>query len=386
MAPTPRFQVVVAGGGPAGAATALALRRRGVADVLLVEAGDHGGARFGESVPPDLRLPLDALGLWPDFVAQGHEPCLGSCSVWGRAQPGYNDFLFNPHGHGWHLDRARFDRGLADAAVAAGAVRWPRTRVEGVERGGRGELALHLTAAPAAAAAAPVAPRQVHARFVVDATGSGARLARALGAARLPHDRLAYVAAFFEQTAASQLSRLTMLEAVEGGWWYAARLPAGRVAVALATEASLVRREQLHHLGIWRARLAETSWLAEALSGCTPVEDRLWVRTARSSHLEEACGPGWLAVGDAAATFDPIASRGLYHALQDGLAAAEAIAACLADERAAPSALAAYGAMIRARWAEYLGQRDYFYALERRWPSSPFWRNRRLASQQPRRG
>src|SRR6187549_1177938 len=110
MGPTPRFQVAVVGGGPAGAATALALRRRGVADVLLVEAGDYRGVRFGESVPPDLRLPLDALGLWTSFVAQGHEPCLGSCSVWGSAQPGYNDFLFNPHGHGWHLDRARFDR------------------------------------------------------------------------------------------------------------------------------------------------------------------------------------------------------------------------------------------------------------------------------------
>ena len=50
-----------------------------------------------------------SLGIWDDFVAEGHAPCLGSRSAWGDNRLGYNDYLYNPHGQGWHLDRRRFD-------------------------------------------------------------------------------------------------------------------------------------------------------------------------------------------------------------------------------------------------------------------------------------
>ena len=357
---------MVAGGGPAGSATALALRRRGVSDVLLVEAGDYQGVRFGESIPPETRLLLDALGVWQDFLHQGHEPCLGSCSTWASDHPGYNDFLFNPHGHGWHLDRRRFDAWLADRAVAAGVERCDQTRLDGVERLGEQDIGLRLSSAGGS--------RLVRARFVVDATGSGARLARSMGATRWLHDTLAYVAAFLEQPAVSDLSRLTLLEAVEYGWWYAARLPAGRVAVAVASDVAFVKREALNQRNAWRARLGETRHIGGALAGCTAGDERLWVRTARSCRLDRASGPGWLAVGDAAASCDPISSRGIYHALHDGLQAAETIVAWLAG---APQALERYNAMIIARYDEYVRQRNHFYAIEQRWPSAPFWARRR---------
>ncbi|MDQ3742321.1 MAG: tryptophan 7-halogenase, partial [Actinomycetota bacterium] len=117
----PAYDVAIAGGGPAGCATAIALRGAGVERVLLAEASTGDGARVGESIPPDTRLVLDRLGVTARFEADGHEPCLGSCSAWGDAELGYNDFLFNPHGHGWHLDRRRFDASLAAEAKAAGA-------------------------------------------------------------------------------------------------------------------------------------------------------------------------------------------------------------------------------------------------------------------------
>lgn len=366
MHPASASQVVVVGGGPAGSAVALALRRLGVSDVLLVEAGDYQGVRFGESIPPESRLLLDALGLWQDFLRQGHEPCLGSCSTWASDHPGYNDFLFNPHGHGWHLDRRRFDAWLADSAVAAGVERHDRTRLERVEHLDGGDIGLRLSSADG--------PRFVRARFVVDATGSSARLARSMGATRWLHDTFTYVASFFEQPAVSEVSRLTLLEAVEYGWWYAARLPAGRVAVAVASDAAFIKREALHRSDVWRARLDETRHIGSALAGCTLSEERVWVRTALSCRLDRASGHGWLAVGDAAAACDPISSRGIYQALQDGLRAAETIKAYLSG---AAGAIEDYNAEIAARYEDYLGQRNYFYAIERRWPSAPFWERRR---------
>ena len=361
----PVYQAVVLGGGPAGCATALALRRRGIPEVLLVEAGDYTAVRVGESIPPECRLLLERLGVWRDFLAEGHEPCLGSCSVWGGDTPGYNDFLLNPHGTGWHLDRRRFDAFLARKAVEGGVELWDRTRFNTVEPRGEEGFTVRLTAAGG--------PRTVSARFVVDATGSRSQLARSLGAARRLHDRLSYVAAFLELPGSAPLSRLTLLEAVEYGWWYAARLPERRVAVAVASDPEIVKHDALHRKDVWLARLRETRHLWGELAGCDPPHGGLLARTALSFRLDRVRGPGWLAVGDAASSYDPIASQGIYKALLDGLEAAEGIAAWLDGEA---GALDGYDAAIAERFEDYLINRDYFYARERRWPSALFWEHR----------
>ena len=61
-------------------------------------------------------------GLLDRLAAGGHLPCYGNLAVWGADEPQAADFLFNPYGHGWHVDRARFDAMLREATVAAGAV------------------------------------------------------------------------------------------------------------------------------------------------------------------------------------------------------------------------------------------------------------------------
>jgi len=66
------FDVVVLGGGPAGCATALFLARAGISRVLLVESTRHRDFRVGESVPPDIRILLDELGLWDEFLTENH--------------------------------------------------------------------------------------------------------------------------------------------------------------------------------------------------------------------------------------------------------------------------------------------------------------------------
>ena len=363
--PAAAYQVAVLGGGPAGSAAALALRRHGIDGVLLVEASDYTPVRIGESIPPESRLLLERLGVWQGFLAEGHEPCLGSCSVWGGDEPGYNDFLLNPHGNGWHLDRRRFDAWLARQAVAGGVELWDRTRYEGAEPRGSG-FTLRLTTAEG--------PRTATARFVIDATGSASRFARSLGAARRLHDRLRYVAGFLDVPAGATVSRLTLLEAVEYGWWYAARLPGSRVAVALAGEPGTVQREGLHRQDVWLARLRETRLLGGELIDCRPAHAGTVSRTALSCVLDRPCGPGWLAVGDAASCQDPISSQGIYKALLEGLEAAEPIARWLDGDA---GALDGHAAAVAARFADYLGIRNHFYELERRWPAAPFWLRRR---------
>jgi len=81
----------------------------------------------------------------------------------------------------------------------------------------------------------------------------------------------------------------------------------------------------------------------------------------------------WLAVGDAASTYDPISSQGIYKALRNGLEAAKAIASYLHGDS---QGLKEYESAITSQFDNYLTYRNYFYQMERRWLASPFWQQR----------
>jgi flavin-dependent dehydrogenase len=69
------------------------------------------------------------------------------------------------------------------------------------------------------------------------------------------------------------------------------------------------------------------------LSPATPV--RSMIQPANVSVLEPVCGDGWLACGDAAATFDPLSGYGLGFAIGTGYAAARSADAQLRGNRLA---------------------------------------------------
>jgi 2-polyprenyl-6-methoxyphenol hydroxylase-like FAD-dependent oxidoreductase len=109
-------EVLVVGAGPAGATAALNLAP--TRSVCLVDQRMEISPRIGESLPPAARRLLTDMGLFPDFLAQGHAPCYGNRAAWGSAELHETDFLGDLDGHGWHLDRTRFDAWLESRLVA----------------------------------------------------------------------------------------------------------------------------------------------------------------------------------------------------------------------------------------------------------------------------
>jgi flavin-dependent dehydrogenase len=353
------YDVIVLGGGPAGAAAGLALARKGLAVALLAKP-DRGPA-IGETVPPAIKRPLAQLGVWESFRAAAHRAAPGTVAIWGAAQPQENDFLFNPYGPGWHLDRIRFDAMLRAAA-----------RDAGVDL--RCGVARDCTFAPGIGWKVLVdgaRHRTLAAQWMIDATGRNAWLARRMGARRHRADRLVALVRF--ALAGRTNEPRTLIEACADGWWYGASLPHSRVVVALFTDADLLPRGAAARAHLWDRMLARTELIAGIFRDCGTAS-AIHTTAAWSGRAHPCAGQNWLAIGDAAQCHDPLSGQGIARALRAALQAADYI-----------SAHGRHGATLddpvsanEREYETYLGARRLHYGREQRWPQRPFWQRRGL--------
>ncbi|HET9256567.1 MAG TPA: FAD-dependent monooxygenase, partial [Pseudonocardiaceae bacterium] len=295
----PEFDIAIVGGGPAGCAAGIVAARAGKR-VVILERSSYGTARVGETLPPEIRLLLERLGVWDRFCRSGHTPTAGVVAAWGQAEPYPNDFILNPYGPGWRVDRARFDDMLATAAEQVGAVlrRQATVRCCQWEPSGGWWLGASQDSHPL---------RLVSAGFLIDATGRTPSLWRHLGARRVAYDRLVGLVGFMTPARAPDCpDQRALVEATERGWWYSAWLPDGRLVVAFHTDAGPGLRAE------WRTHLASAPHTAARAAGMRDV--RLRVLPANSQRRDPVGTRTWLAVGDAAAAHDPITGLGVYWA------------------------------------------------------------------------
>jgi flavin-dependent dehydrogenase len=314
---------------------------------------------------------LQHLGIWEAFLQGGHLPCYGNQSAWGGSHLESYSFIYDPNGHGWHLDRRRFEQQLWERAAELGVLRLQAASLQQVERDReRWQLSFkHPTAV------------QLTARFLVDATGRASWFARRQGVRRHSEDRQIALIAFLKPTETPITDTTSLVEAIADGWWYCALLPDGRLATAFFTDPDF-----------WGCSSALSDRWLEQLSVTKYTRSRIYdggyylngqpkLVAANGGRLDRFSGEGWLAVGDAAMSYDPLSAHGLTIALAGGRDAASAIAAYLSSDQ---DALATYHDRLDSAYVRYLRMRRQIYAAESRWTESLFWQRRRLETKASR--
>ncbi|WP_035060982.1 tryptophan 7-halogenase [Andreprevotia chitinilytica] len=356
-----RADVLILGAGPAGATAALNLAPHH--HVLLVDRLATPAQRIGESLPPAARRLLTDMGLWDEFVRQDHAPCHGNRSVWGGVAA-EQDFLRDPDGHGWHLDRASFESWLRNKAVERGAALLTSTTLTAVMAVEEGWLVTLETLA---------GPCQLRAKVLIDAGGRNAMLARKLGARRVRQDKL-ICGWLYGCDYGKAGDGLSHIEAVEHGWWYSAPLPDQRRVLAFHTDADLPIAKALRNADWLTSTARQLPGLGALLESAGFVADTdVKLTAAHSAISTPPAGPGWFAVGDAAISFDPLSSQGLFNALYTGLAAAEACDRGLRGDATASDGYCHELESIATAYRQHLG---FWYGEEKRWRDAVFWQRR----------
>ncbi|MGD8588764.1 MAG: tryptophan 7-halogenase [Chromatiales bacterium] len=371
--------VIIIGAGPAACATALSLLHASSEPLtikLFMPAKATDKPAIGETIPPAASPALRDLGLNNILEQDTHIVCPGSVSIWGDPQPGNNDFLLQPVGRGYHLDRTHFDAQLREQVITRGGeihIGWKLRHVRADQQGYK----LGFNTIDAVNNDARL--HWEYADHVIDASGIAAAFARRLNIARNLLDEviaLCAVVPIKPQT----LPAHTLIQTCEHGWWYAARLPSDKAIIALTTDALTLKQHALSNTQNWLKAFQESGWLAEqslrqfGRALCSPAV--IHSKSAPSAILSAVIGKRWLAVGDAASSYDSMSSAGITKALIHGKIAGHAIADYLSTGE--EQQLKAYQDRVFADFNTYIGLHQQHYRSEQRFTQSGFWQRRRI--------
>ena len=306
--------LLVIGGGPAGAAAALRAARSGVR-VMLFEKGPHGRDKVcGDGLTPRAVAALNDLDL---SIADAHR-IDGLRMIAGKTTRELSwptTDRFPNHGAVW--PRRRFDTFLIDAAIAAGAeVRFDcealpvldGDRVVGVRVVGSGVDSETFTAP-----------------FTILATGAQGAAAKMLGAERDPDEPFGLAIRAYATTprhADRHLEACLSLRDEHGtpvpgyGWMFPAGDGTVNVGVGALSTMQGFKKLNLNTLLDQYAAIVREPWgLGE------------YIEKPRAWRLPMSCvrrhGPGWVAVGDAAGFVNPMNGEGIDYGLESGTLAVD---------------------------------------------------------------
>ncbi len=333
--------VLVIGGGPAGATTAALLAERGHR-VVLVEKDQHPRFHIGESLLPHNLPLLDRLGVRAqvettaqhkhgiEFVSPFHGKSVryAFAKAWDKRFP-----------YAFQVRRSTFDHILLQNAAAKGAEVIEECRVTGVEFPAAGQ--------PIVTARSKDGTEHTwRAGFVVDASGRDTVLASQMDTkARNPRNDSAAVYGHF--TGARRLEgqaegHITIVW-FDHGWFWFIPLADGTTSIGAVCPAAFFKTRGTDLKTFLMGLIASSPEMSSRLAQAELVGEV--TGTGNYSYgSKTSSGPNFLMAGDACAFVDPVFSTGVYLAMQSGFWAADAVDDCLRKPHTAARALKRYDA------------------------------------------
>lgn len=338
------FDVVIIGGGPAGAATGILLARQGYRTAIL-EKDHHPRFHIGESLLP-LSLPyleelgileaVDGIGL-RKYAAEFHSPYHGRMMEFP-----FRDATRNDYPYAYEVRRSEFDELLFRQAGRCGAELHEGLRVDGLVR----ENA-HIEAVLGRDARGQ--PHEFHARFFIDASGRDTVVAEALGSKRTnSRHRSAALFAHYAgaERQAGEAEGNIAIHWFDHGWFWIIPLRDGTTSVGAVCQPDYLKNRKTSVEEFFSA----TIQLAPGVADCLANAQRLSSVSATGNYSyasTKMTGNNFLLVGDAYAFIDPVFSSGVHLALSGAFKAAKTVDTALSQPGLRRRALKAYESEIR---------------------------------------
>ncbi|WP_234418248.1 NAD(P)/FAD-dependent oxidoreductase [Aquimarina aquimarini] len=355
-----KFPIVIVGGGPSGLATSLTLCFRGIKH-CIVEARSTPLCKYGEAIPPNAKPLFKQLGIDHLLTSKQHIPYFGNKSCWGNDRLEQKNFISELHGHGYLLNRLFFETQMQDLVKNSEATTFFGYRLKSV-RNQTNNLKIKIQKNDKIL--------QIEGEYIIDATGRKASVCSRLGVLKNKLDE--QFALVYRMKLSKAIEKQIFIEATSNGWWYVAPTLDNEVVMMFFTIKELLPVKVKTAIFL-EQELDTTIHLSKIIKGISFNEKEISIIPANTSCLEKPYGKKWIAVGDAAYSYDPISSYGITSALASGYYAGHALADLFLGKE---YSLDVYHYIVGKAFSEYEKKLITHYAIEKRWKNSLYWRKR----------
>jgi flavin-dependent dehydrogenase len=327
--PSQLADVIVIGGGPAGATTSTLIAQHGK-KVVLFEREKFPRFHIGESLIPETFWVLKRLNMLPKmhaspFVKKYSVQFVGSSGK--LSEPFY--FMDNkPHecSQTWQVLRSEFDKIMLDNAREHGVEAHEGVRVLDVLFEGERAVGVRVMDENGK-------DHEVRSQVVVDASGQSTMIASKFKM-RVADPELkkgalwTYFKGAYRDTGRDEGATMVLQTSGKKGWFWYIPLHNDVVSVGVVSSFEYLFNGRGDHETIYN----------EELDNCPAVKERVsigercagfYATKDYSYRSRRAAGDGWVLVGDAFGFLDPLYSSGVLLALKSGSLAADTIVEAL---------------------------------------------------------
>jgi len=353
--------VIIIGGGPAGSSLGIYLSQRGV-DHLIIDTAHHPRAHVGGSLSYFTSALLKEMGL---LTAMERERFIvkGGVSWTSWRDEGQIDTHFRwlgEPGHAYQVDRAEFDDLLLRRARELGSRVFSGASVDRVDFSRR-DQAVGVTVRIGGARVS------LKGRLVVDASGGQAVLGRQLDLLR-PSSGLPQLAvhSYFRDfdrgpTETAGYTHIHLLP-LKRAWAWQVPLRNEITSIGVVTERGDYVQSGQNVEEFFNLTVSLNSTLGRRMENAARLRE--FGMDESSSHtMDKFAGNGWLLVGDAAFSVDPIFSSGIINAFNSARCAAAVICEALEASDLSESAFASYELGMREASGYWQRLLSLFYAV-----------------------
>jgi flavin-dependent dehydrogenase len=308
-----KYDVIVAGGGPAGASAAIHLAKANLSVVLIEQKTFPRAKLCGEFISPECVAHFEKLGVALDMVSSEPAQILETVFYSRRGRK-----IVVPSrwfgGNALGLSRAVMDDHLLQRAKALGVSVLENSTVSAVIADRFGVNGVKVRSADEQEYRAPV---------VIDATGRSRVISRKTNSARSGKPSLVA----FKAHLAGTRGTMTACEiySYPGGYGGLSTVESGYSNLCFIVDASFVRRAHSDPQKVIRENVMLNRRAAMTLEHATIETDWLSVALESFGRHKPSPATGLLAIGDSAAFIDPFTGSGMLMALESGQLVAEQI-------------------------------------------------------------